>query len=282
VLRQANAHVLSRAWPPFVLQNLPLIHHHLRFVENPSHDCKSHDHGVFDMSSVSGAPGAPARRVGLLLGIGIFLLPVIFSWFLLRRGYSVMARVIAFGWMILAVVAALLSHGSGSSSTAQSTGGPQPATAQADFDRVNANVVAAVQPCERGWTTVQPALKSGNVQDGYNIATTAKTACMTAWTGVNSVKFGDATPQPYRDKLNNDLNECSHAYLTKATALNGIAEVLNGDSKPSKVQQVQREIASANEKTTSCLAAYVGDAKASGVTMPGSKDAKDAKGHKTG
>ncbi|MBS0296426.1 MAG: hypothetical protein JSR45_08950 [Proteobacteria bacterium] len=236
--------------------------------------------GGFDVTSVNGASGAP-RRVSVLLGIGIFLLPIIFVWFLLRRGYSVTARVIGFGWLALCIVASVLSHGA--TPSLQANGGAEPKTAQADFDRVNANFVAAVQPCEHGWTTVQPALKSGNVQDGYNIATTAKTACMTAWTGVNSVKFGDATPQPHRDKLNNDLNECSHAYLTKATALSGIAEVLNGDGKPSKVQQVQYEIASANEKVTSCLTNYAADAKAAGMKLPGDKADKAAntgKGHK--
>ena len=221
---------------------------------------------------------APARRVSVLLGIGNFLVPIVFVWFLRRRGHSVLARVIGFGWLILCLAVALFSHGNSAMTGAQAGGGAQPTTAQGDFDRVNANFVATVQPCERGWTIVQPALKSGNVQDGYNIAVNAKAACMNAWTGVDSVKFGEATPQPHRDKLNEDLKECSHAYLTKATALSVIAEVLNGDGKPSKVRQVQYEIASANEKTTSCLTTYAADAKAAGFKLPGDKEEKRAKG----
>lgn len=38
---------------------------------------------------------APQRRVGLALGVGLALLPVVFFWFLLRPGYSVAARI---GW----------------------------------------------------------------------------------------------------------------------------------------------------------------------------------------
>lgn len=39
------------------------------------------------------------RKVGFLLGLGIFFLPFIFSWFTLRRGYSTLAKIIAFCWL---------------------------------------------------------------------------------------------------------------------------------------------------------------------------------------
>ena len=45
------------------------------------------------------------RKVGLALGLGIFLLPFVFAWFTLRQGYSTRARVISFGWMILFIFA---------------------------------------------------------------------------------------------------------------------------------------------------------------------------------
>ncbi len=44
------------------------------------------------------------RRVSLLLGIGIFLMPYIFSWFTLRQGYSSKSRWISFIWMIIVLV----------------------------------------------------------------------------------------------------------------------------------------------------------------------------------
>ena len=42
---------------------------------------------------------ASQRKVGLLLGVAIFLIPIIFSWFLLRKGHSTLARIISFGWL---------------------------------------------------------------------------------------------------------------------------------------------------------------------------------------
>lgn len=41
------------------------------------------------------------RKVGLLLGLGILLLPIVFAWFLLRKGHSTLSRVIGFVWLAL-------------------------------------------------------------------------------------------------------------------------------------------------------------------------------------
>lgn len=79
--------------------------------------------------SVSTDPKSGAnRKVGAALGIGILILPWIFAWFLLRKGYSNVARVIAFGWMLVIVVFALAGKG-GSDQVA--TASPAPVTAVA-------------------------------------------------------------------------------------------------------------------------------------------------------
>lgn len=48
---------------------------------------------------------AVSRSVGFWLGVWIFLFPVIFVWFLLRKGRSTTSRVIGFAWPGLMVVA---------------------------------------------------------------------------------------------------------------------------------------------------------------------------------
>lgn len=40
-----------------------------------------------------------ARKVSFLLGLGIFLLPYIFAWYTLRKGHSMISRVISFAWL---------------------------------------------------------------------------------------------------------------------------------------------------------------------------------------
>lgn len=49
------------------------------------------------------------RKVSILLGIGIFIMPYIFAWFTLRDGYSKSARFISFGWLLFLVFANIKS-----------------------------------------------------------------------------------------------------------------------------------------------------------------------------
>ncbi|OIR25341.1 hypothetical protein [Bathymodiolus thermophilus thioautotrophic gill symbiont] len=44
------------------------------------------------------------KPVGILLGIGILLLPVIFSWFTLRKSYTTLARVVSFTWLVFRII----------------------------------------------------------------------------------------------------------------------------------------------------------------------------------
>ena len=41
------------------------------------------------------------RPVSIWLGIGIFLVPIIFAWFTLRQGYSTLSRVISMAWLLM-------------------------------------------------------------------------------------------------------------------------------------------------------------------------------------
>jgi hypothetical protein len=50
-------------------------------------------------SSVSKKP--VSRNVGFGLGVGIFFVPLVFVWFLLRGGHSAASRVVGFAWLAL-------------------------------------------------------------------------------------------------------------------------------------------------------------------------------------
>ncbi|MFD2178888.1 hypothetical protein [Veronia pacifica] len=50
------------------------------------------------------------RKVSFFLQVGIFFLPMVFSWFLLRNGYSKRARAIAFSWLAFTLMVGLLGN----------------------------------------------------------------------------------------------------------------------------------------------------------------------------
>lgn len=60
------------------------------------------------------------RKVGFWLGLGIFLLPIVFAWFLLRDGHTKRARIIGFAWLALVALGALTprdEHRAGATAT---------------------------------------------------------------------------------------------------------------------------------------------------------------------
>src|SRR5690606_37023872 len=81
-----------------------------------------------------GSPVASSKRsVGILLGIGIFLFPLIFSWFTLRTGHSTVARAVSFVWLAFCVIVLFAQSPKTPSATASSqaaaTADSQPAEA---------------------------------------------------------------------------------------------------------------------------------------------------------
>ncbi|WP_447792532.1 OB-fold protein [Pseudomonas farris] len=54
----------------------------------------------------------PDRPVGILLGLGIFLIPLVFSWFTLRKGHTTKAKVISFAWLVISIVFVAAQDGS--------------------------------------------------------------------------------------------------------------------------------------------------------------------------
>jgi len=60
------------------------------------------------------------RAVSFPLGLGIFFMPYIFSWFTLRKGYTTKAKVISFGWLFVLLLPIMFGgnkSGKGSNST---------------------------------------------------------------------------------------------------------------------------------------------------------------------
>lgn len=75
--------------------------------------------------------GEPARKAGGVLGLGIFFIPMVFAWFLLRRGHSTFGRVVGFGWMALWIYMGVLhSHEAAAPEATAYYQAPQTDTAQ--------------------------------------------------------------------------------------------------------------------------------------------------------
>ena len=56
------------------------------------------------------AAALPPRKVGFLLALGIFFVPIVFSWFTMRKGHSSLSRVLALGWAGLLFLVVVGNH----------------------------------------------------------------------------------------------------------------------------------------------------------------------------
>lgn len=56
------------------------------------------------MNEVVTAAVAQKRRVSLVLGLGIFFFPIVFGWFVFRKGHSTLARIVVLPWLIFGVL----------------------------------------------------------------------------------------------------------------------------------------------------------------------------------
>lgn len=52
-------------------------------------------------------PRLPKKSISLLLCIGIFLAPFVFSWFTLKKGYGTISKVAAFVWLAVFLIIGL-------------------------------------------------------------------------------------------------------------------------------------------------------------------------------
>nr|VFK35242.1 MAG: protein of unknown function (DUF4875) [Candidatus Kentron sp. MB]VFK77195.1 MAG: protein of unknown function (DUF4875) [Candidatus Kentron sp. MB] len=43
------------------------------------------------------------KSVGILLVVGIFFLPIVFSWFTLRKGHTKLAKIVSFSWLVFTI-----------------------------------------------------------------------------------------------------------------------------------------------------------------------------------
>lgn len=110
------------------------------------------------------------RPVGAMLAVGIFLFPILFAWFLLRKGYSATARVMAFGWMIVIVAVIIMRPAKDSPAPA--------ATPVADASTASVNEEPKVKPwLLEGYTKVSDVASKSNVKAGFKRAWPDKSAC---------------------------------------------------------------------------------------------------------
>lgn len=61
-------------------------------------------------SVLSGDTSHEEKKMGSRMALGIFLLPIVFSWFTLQKGYRTRDRVASFVWLGICILIAFASE----------------------------------------------------------------------------------------------------------------------------------------------------------------------------
>lgn len=113
------------------------------------------------------SPASPQRSISAGLGLGIFLLPYIFSWWTLRKGYSVSSRVVSFLWCV-ALLFSMFSGGVGEKKNSGSPPSPTQAPRQVEPQHVR----------QKDDTKQQISLSKKDKAPALTVTPPAKVACL--------------------------------------------------------------------------------------------------------
>jgi hypothetical protein len=139
---------------------------------------------------------------------------------------------------------------------------------QDSFNPVDAALTAASAPCQ-DQVAMTWAVRFVSSHEAYKTASSASQACLTASRTTAAMKFSDPVSEPWRDKLNQDVADCSSAYLTESLAMDALMKVLDGNDSQSAVELATDELNQVTMYLKACQTAYRADAVAAGFKRSG-------------
>ncbi len=78
-------------------------------------------------------------------------------------------------------------------------------------------------------------------------------------------EFSDAVPEPFRDRLNGDLNACEHGYASVVSGMKSTTRIDDGDYRASSALYARGALEDGQDRISGCLAPYEADLAAAGL-----------------
>jgi hypothetical protein len=136
------------------------------------------------------------------------------------------------------------------------------------------NISAGCEAAARG---VTKASATGDVYTMYPAVKAAEEACRNASMATERLDAPEAADGKIEDAFEDGIEKCARGQLAKQMAFAKLAEVLDGDSRPSAVTEAKRRIETASEAGLYCAAGIVGAASEAGLDISIFKQTDDQK-----
>jgi hypothetical protein len=125
-------------------------------------------------------------------------------------------------------------------------------------DEANSNAAETLQEVSRGRATVF---------DAYGVAKAAEEQCSAVSAAMASIDVPDEIEGDAEDKVEEAVSKCRNAYTMRAMSLQTMLEVIDGDAKPSKVQEYRERAEAGQGGVLLCVASLFEAASSAGVEL---------------
>lgn len=139
---------------------------------------------------------------------------------------------------------------------------------QAEFDSLWARIKIAMEPCDAQVGRAGEAMSGGNAYAAYPLVIRAKDVCWSASSAISDLDLPRSAKGDARKALDEGRDACSMAMFLKRQAMDKVAKVVDGDSRPSAVAAAQSEMEDAGRQTMACVIGMGRAAEASDLVLP--------------
>jgi hypothetical protein len=134
------------------------------------------------------------------------------------------------------------------------------------------NVISSMKPCDKAsqvLADVSVRISNGrnSIYDGYAAASATEDNCRNSWSAVSKLEPPASLPSAAHKKADETLERCEGAMLAKQMAAGKMAEIFDGNMRPSKVQEARELADGAQAGIFACAAGFFLIANESGVDI---------------
>lgn len=140
------------------------------------------------------------------------------------------------------------------------------ATLRTEVKALFAEVTRLDSECARGSEKASTLLKRGNVYAAYPIVRDARTTCSEAGRGIRALNAPPSTDGEGEDAFEEAITVCANGQDMKSLAFIKLAEVLDGDMKPSTVTTAKEYMEQGGNASMYCAAKFITAASKVGVS----------------
>jgi hypothetical protein len=151
--------------------------------------------------------------------------------------------------------------------------------AKRDFRQIYDKVLATAKPCDTANGEVAETLQrigrgGASIYDAYSQANAAKGICENVVSEMSEIEVPGSFPAEAGETLKKTLDRCVSAYSLRATSLEKLLVVLDGDFRPSRTEAYKEDASTAQAGTMLCVGGLFGTGAQVGVDMAKEKGAE--------